>query len=265
MVFARFSQIFAIMLTVFVLFLPGKQAMAQTTDLQEIRDRGVVRVGAVHAPPYYIKDPATNEWSGLVPDIAKLIFASINVEVEYVETQWGTAVAGLQANQFDIIGAYNATPERAVAIAFTRPIGFLYTGVVILDGDDSAWSTWEAINAANVRIAGVDGAATTRAAERILTDTDWVRTQSNDAMLLELESRRADAILSNHPTLLGYVRTRGRGTMILPEPRLEQPTGFGLRKANPSDLRDWLNVAIAYFEANGELEAVWQKYLPTGN
>ena len=261
----RFTQPLAFMVAFCALVLFGPQAQAQTTDLQEIRDRGVVRVGAVHAPPYYIKDPATNEWTGLVPEIANLIFASINVEIEYVETQWGTAVAGLQANQFDIIGAYNATPERAVAIAFTRPIGYLYTGVVVLNGDEGVWSTWDAIGAADVRIAAVDGAATTRAAERILTDTDWVRTQSNDAMLLELESRRADAILSNHPTLLGYVKTRGRGTMILPEPRLQQPTGFGLRKANPSDLRDWLNVAIAYFEANGDLEAVWQKYLPTSN
>lgn len=251
-------------LLLWVLFA-GAPASAQVSDLQVIRDRGVVRVGAVHAPPYYIKDPATNAWTGLVPEIAELIFSSVGIKVDYVETQWGTAVAGLQADQFDLIGAYNATPERALAIAFTAPIGHLYLGVVAPEADEARWATWSVIDKADNRIAAVDGAGTTTAAEKVLHDVSWVRTQSNDAMLLELESGRADAILSNHPTLLGYVAARNRGTMYLPEPQLKQPTGFGLRKSNPSELRDWLNVAIAYFEASGDLEERWQKYLPTGN
>jgi polar amino acid transport system substrate-binding protein len=258
------KSLMAMAMAAAVALLGASHALAQEkSDLQVIRDKGVVRVGAVHAPPYYVKDPASGKWSGLVPDIAELLFGKINIKVEYVETQWGTAVAGLQSDKFDLIGAYNATPERALAIDFTRPIGYLLVGVVTLKSDADKWKSWQGVDLGTTRIAAVDGAGTTKAAESVLKNVKWVRTASNDAMLLELESGRADIILSNHPTLLKYIEARRKGRMIIPEPQLRQPTSFGLRKYPSKDLRDWLNVALAFYEADGSLEGIWQKHLPT--
>lgn len=243
--------------------MSGVAGAQEKSDLQIVRDRGAVRIGAVHAPPYYSKDPATGKWSGLVPEIADLVFSKIGIKIEYVETQWGTAVAGLQSDKFDLIGAYNATPERALVIDFTRPLGYLLIGVVTLKDDADKWKTWRGLDKNTTRISAIDGAGATKAAEVMLKNVKWIRTASNDAMLLELESGRSDVVLSNHLTISKYIEARRKGRMVIPEPPLRQPTSFGLRKHASKDLRDWLNVALAFYEADGSLEAIWQKYAPT--
>lgn len=57
--------------------------------------RKVVRVGTIEAPPWYQQDLATGKWTGIVPEVAELICGNVGIKVEYVPTEWGTAVAGL--------------------------------------------------------------------------------------------------------------------------------------------------------------------------
>src|SRR3712207_6357771 len=88
---------------------PTANAQAPTeTELQKLVRTKVVRVGAVEAAPWYIRDLKTDKWTGVVPEQVELLFSSIGVKVEYVPTQWGTAVAGLQSDKFDLMGAYVA-------------------------------------------------------------------------------------------------------------------------------------------------------------
>lgn len=237
-------------------------AQAQDSDLKRIVDAGVVRIGAVDAPPYYIHDLATGEWSGQIPELTEAIFGSIGVKVEYVQTEWGTAVAGLQAGHFDIMGAYNATPARALAIDFTIPVGITPTGVVTLAEDASAYDSWEKLNQPGVRIAAVEGAGSTRTAQATAPGATWVLVPNTDATFLELESRRADVVLTTTPTLIDYVEARGRGTIAVPEPVLGNPSNYGLPKNATKELRDWMNVAIAAGVLDQSLTRIWNKYIP---
>lgn len=50
-------------------------------SLQAILARDVVRIGAVSAPPWYQKDLRTNEWTGLVPDLAQAIFTPSGIAI----------------------------------------------------------------------------------------------------------------------------------------------------------------------------------------
>lgn len=236
---------------------------AQESDLQGIVDRGVIRIGAVNAPPYYSRDLATDEWTGLIPEISKAIFDTVGIEIEFVPTEWGTAVAGLQANQFDLMGAYNATPQRALAIDFTQPVGHVPTAVVTMADDPSAFDSWEKINDPSVRIAAVEGAGTTRTAQTIAPEATWVTVPSNDEMILSLESGRADIALTSQPTVQDYIEARGRGKMVIPEPMVGNPANFGLRKSASRDLRDWLDIAIAAGKDDRTITAIWESYLPS--
>lgn len=235
----------------------------QTSDLQKIVDARVVRVGAVEAPPWYDKDPVTGKWTGLVPDVMAAIFGKIGVKVDYVETQWGTAVAGLQSNRFDLMGAYNATPERALSIDFTRPMGSLKLAILTLKDSPRKYATWAAIDKPSIRLAAVDGAGATRTLQPLLTKTTWVLTQSSDAMFLELESGRADALLTSDVQIAKYIKAHGRGHMIIPTPVHAQPTNIGLRwSANPQ-LREWLNISLDFLQTDGTLDRIWAKYVPS--
>lgn len=242
----------------------GRADAQEANEFQKIVDAKVVRVGAVQAPPWYEKDLASGAWGGLVPEVMEAMFSGIGVKIEYVETQWGTAVAGLQSNRFDLLGAYNATPEREKAIDFTKPMGELKFAILTLKGPADAYATWDKIDTPSIRLAAVDGAGATRALQPLMPKTSWSIVQSSDNMYLELESGRADALVTSDVQIGQYLKARNRGTMIVPTPVRAQPTNIGLRKSEDRKLRDWLDGQLDALRANGTLDRIWAKYVPAG-
>lgn len=80
-----------------------------------IQDRGNLRIGVTQAPPWFINNPATNEWSGLGVSVGGAMAETMGVALEPVEVSWGTADSALQADKIDIMFVLDATPARAVA------------------------------------------------------------------------------------------------------------------------------------------------------
>ena len=239
------------------------QADAQTQqmhgDMARILKDKVVRMGAIEAFPYYKHDLKTGQWVGIIPEMAQTMFGSIGVKVEYVTTDWGTAAAGLQSGRFDIVGAYNATPPRALAVDFTRPISQSRLSILTLKSPD--YKAWDALNNPGFKVAGIEGAAMTRAAQKMVPEATWTLVKSHDAMIMELESGRVDGIVSNNPTVSMYIQSKGQGHLVIPEPIIASPVNIAMRRGN-ADLRDWMDIAIQYYQADGSFKAIWDKYLP---
>ncbi len=74
------------------------------------------------SPPYFKKDIATGAWAGAAVEMAKSIAAIWSAEVVYIELTFGNSVLDVQSNKIDIAFALNPTPQRALAIGFTRPL-----------------------------------------------------------------------------------------------------------------------------------------------
>lgn len=232
------------------------------SDLERITSTKVVRVGAIEAFPYYRKDLASGEWEGIIPDLTRLMFGSIGVKVEFVPTEWGTAAAGLQSDKFDLVGGFNATPQRALAVGFSGIVADSKISIVGLTDKVKGLTTWDAVNTPTVRIAAVDGASTTRAAQAFLPKATWTLVKSTDAMVLEMESGRVDVILSNEPTLALFLKAKKKGELVIPTPVRAQPINFGMRK-NSKELQEWVNIALEYYKISGDVTAIWNKYLGT--
>ena len=93
-------------------------ARAQST-LDEVKKRGVLRVGVTQAPPWYSKDPKTGEWStGLGISMGKAMAQTLGVKFEPVEVTWGNAIAALQGDKIDLMFMLDATAERKQAANF---------------------------------------------------------------------------------------------------------------------------------------------------
>lgn len=244
-----------------VAFVAPSASAQEADSMERILSTKVVRVGAIEAFPFYKHDLATGKWVGIIPEMMEQMFGAIDVKVEYIPTDWGTASAGLQSNRFDLVGAYNATPSRALAIDFSDPIAESRIGILTLKEPPASYGEWSALNNPEFKVAAVDGASTTRAAQKVMPNASWTLVKASNAMIMELESGRVDAIVSNHPTLLLYKQSKGAGHMVIPEPVVASPVNIAMRKKSP-ELREWLNVAIRYYEADGTFQAIWNKYLP---
>src|SRR5690606_27519126 len=94
-------------------------AQGQPSAYDAILKRGNLRVGWAPWFPYAYKDPKTNLVAGITADLMKDLAASMKVELRLVEDSWGTMVAGLQADKFDILMPMAVTPPRESAATFS--------------------------------------------------------------------------------------------------------------------------------------------------
>ena len=84
--------------------------------------------------------------------------------------------------------------------------------------------------------------------------------QSFDAVILEIESGRAQIAVLDSIQAKQYIARRRRGQFILPTPKFESDQNLAVR-SGADDLKEWLNITLRFMEQRGELGAIWDKYL----
>ena len=234
----------------------------ERSDLETIRRSGTLRVGAALADPYYRRDISGN-WSGLVPDFMEVVAKYMAVKIEYVETTWGTAAAGLQSNKFDVIGAFNVTPDRALAVDFTRSFSNLRFGLMTLGANYKSFKTWEEIEAEGIEILTVEGTGTHRIMTTIRPKIKWRGVANRDSFFLELESGRSTYGLIDELGANLYIAGRKKGAYIQPLPSYSSESNFAVRKSANAELLRWLDVTLGYMQGIGQSDAILAKYRPS--
>ena len=127
------------------LLLSAPQAAAQ--NFQDIIESKEIRLGIIPYDPLVIKDPKSGELSGVFIDAVRQVFAELKVDPIFVETKWGTFAGALQSGQIDVfIGGSFATPQRAMAIEFTRPAFFIGFSASARKENAHRFSTVEDLN-----------------------------------------------------------------------------------------------------------------------
>ena len=70
--------------------------------IDRIQRAKVLRIAALPGEaPYFNKDIATGEWSGMCIEMARDIAGVFEAKVEYLESTYGNSVLDLQANKID--------------------------------------------------------------------------------------------------------------------------------------------------------------------
>ncbi|MFW8363316.1 amino acid ABC transporter substrate-binding protein, partial [Klebsiella pneumoniae] len=85
------------------------------------------------------------------------------------------------------------------------------------------------INTSQTRLSAIDGSAAVTLLQPQLDKAQWIIVPDSDNMQLQMESGRADAIVTNDIQMAQYIQKRHQGTMIIPQPVKEQATNMGLR------------------------------------
>jgi polar amino acid transport system substrate-binding protein len=238
------------------------QAQSPANTLQQIRDRGELRVGAAQGEPWFFKDQRSGEWSGIGWGLAASLSRHLGVRPVAVETTWGNAVAGLQANQFDVMFVLDATPERALAIDFpVQPMFYYAQAVLVRDGLGAA--SWSDLNRAEVKIGVILGTSPDRDVTARLPNAHIERFPNADETAAAFQAGRVDAISLFHPALVMLRARLRRGTVVLPRPFRESSTSAGVRREPDKTWRDWLGLAMAYAYTTGETQAIYERYLRT--
>ena len=136
-------------------------AHAATSTMEQIKQTKQLRIGAAPGDPWYFKDPVSGEWTGVGVMVGQQIAKDLGAKLMPVETTYGNAIAGLQANQIDVMFVLDATDERKKALDFpSNPLLWYKQGVLIKQGVNA--KTWDDLNNPNVRLGVSLGSATDR-------------------------------------------------------------------------------------------------------
>ncbi len=221
-------------------------AAAQTppaeATIDRIRRTGVLRIAALPGEmPFFHKDLATGEWSGVAIDMAKSIATPFNARLEYVESTYANSVLDLQANQVDLAFALNPTPQRALAIGFTHAYYMHPFGFVARRG--FAARTWDDLNRPEVRVVSLIGSLTDVLLARYAPKAQVLGAKQGDDAVLLMQAGRADCIMY---ALIQALSVSARAPMLeevtlLQAPSVALPSAMGVQMEPDRRWRDYLN------------------------
>lgn len=103
------------------------------------REPGEIWVGSSPTGvPFSFVDPATNELTGAMIDIAKAALRQLGIEGDYRAAPFSALIPSLTTGRIDMIAAaMQRTPDRAKIVDFSTPV-FSYGGGLVVRSDDRA-------------------------------------------------------------------------------------------------------------------------------
>ncbi len=241
--------------------VPVPQAAAQEKSTwASIRERGTIRIGVAQAEPYAFKDPLSKEWTGIAVSYGRNVAKALNVQPEFVEVTWGTAVAALQSNKIDIMPNLSVTPERAVTIEYTNsPISF--SALSILVPKNSKIETWDEMNTPQTIIGVNQGSSQDGFVSERLPKAKILRFGSYAEVIAAYQNGNVTVAAMYFPTLILLAEKAGDAKVVIPKPTQHQFSDVGVRREADKTLRDWLATTNLYFYNLGKPQEWYEEFL----
>lgn len=169
---------------------PSKDAQPEdSSDLAYVKDKGTLVVGITNFEPMDYQD-AGGQWIGFDADMAKAFAASLSVEVEFIEINWGFKVFELEAKNIDCV--WNGmTLNDEVMAAMGTSVPYCQNAQVLVVPADKAADYENLTTLEGLNIAVESGSAGEDAAEALGASTTPVQKQSDT--LLEVSAGTSDA------------------------------------------------------------------------
>jgi polar amino acid transport system substrate-binding protein len=243
--------------------------------LQEVKDRGVLRVSTDPAYPPQSFQTQSGEFKGFDIDVAEEIAKRMGVKVEWQTPSWDIITAGNWQGRWDLsVGSMTVTPARKEVLYFTP--AYYYTPAAAAVHQENTTITNLETDLDGKRI-GVCGACTyEQYLDRTLTipgeeinfvvDNPQIQTYDTDTSAiqdLELgDGVRLDAVMSALPTLQGAIE-EGKPIKIVGDPLYYEPLAAAIDKQAPSDpkpLLDEISKIIEEMHQDGTLSELSKKW-----
>ncbi len=172
---------------------------AQADLLEEVLERGTLRVGMSTFVPWAMRDKNGN-LIGFEIDVATKVAEDMGVKVEFVPTAWSGIIPALQAKKFDIIiGGMSIRPQRNLSVNFTVP--YAHSGQQMAASKQLAgdFDSREDFNSSDVTIACRRGATPCKAAQKLFPKAQVRRFDDDAQAFQEVVNGNAHAMISSAP------------------------------------------------------------------
>ena len=238
----------------------GSASSAASADdqLSTIQNRGTLIVALEGAwQPWSFHDES-DTLVGYDVEVSRAIAEKLGVEPEYVESDWDSLFAGLDAGRYDLVcNGVEITEERSKTYDFTTPYGYIHTALAVKKDNDTITS-FEDLN-------GKTTANSLASTYMELAESYGATVQGIDTLeetIQLLTAGRIDATLNADVSFYDYLNVHPDADFkIVAQTEDASHVAIPLRKGDASaSLLEAINTAIDELRADGTLTEISERY-----
>lgn len=190
-------------------------------------------------------------------EVSRAIAEKLGVEPEYVESDWDSLFAGLDAGRYDIVcNGVEATDERAKTYDFTTPYGYIHTALAVRKDNDEITSFED--------LKGKTTANSLASTYMELAESYGATVQGIDTLeetIQLLTAGRIDATLNANVSFYDYLNVHPDADFkLVAQTEDASHVAIPIVKSEDSSFLDALNSAIDELRADGTLKELGEKY-----
>ena len=190
-------------------------------------------------------------------EASRAIAEKLGVEPEYVESDWDSLFAGLDAGRYDMVcNGVEVTEERAKTYAFTTPYGYIHTALAVRKDNEDIHSFED--------LKGKTTANSLASTYMELAESYGATVQGIDTLeetIQLLTAGRIDATLNADVSFYDYLNVHPDADFKLVAQTAEAShVAIPVLKSEDTAYLDALNTAIEALRADGTLKTLSEKY-----
>ena len=190
-------------------------------------------------------------------EVSRAIAEKLGVEPEYVESDWDSLFAGLDAGRYDMVcNGVEVTEERAKTYAFTTPYGYIHTALAVRKDNEDIHSFED--------LKGKTTANSLASTYMELAESYGATVQGIDTLeetIQLLTAGRIDATLNADVSFYDYLNVHPEADFKLVAQTAEAShVAIPVLKSEDTAYLDALNTAIDALRADGTLKTLSEKY-----
>ena len=190
-------------------------------------------------------------------EVSRAIAEKLGVEPEYVESDWDSLFAGLDAGRYDMVcNGVEVTEERAKTYAFTTPYGYIHTALAVRK-DNTDITSFEDLK-------GKTTANSLASTYMELAESYGATVQGIDTLeetIQLLTAGRIDATLNADVSFYDYLNVHPDADFkLVAQTAKASHVAIPVLKSEDTAYLDALNIAIEELRADGTLKTLSEKY-----
>ena len=191
-------------------------------------------------------------------EVSRAIAQKLGVEPEYVESDWDSLFAGLDAGRFDLVcNGVEVTEERAKTYNFTTPYGYIHTALAVRKDNEDIKSFED--------LKGKTTANSLASTYMELAESYGATVQGIDTLeetIQLLTAGRIDATLNADVSFYDYLNVHPDADFkLVAQTEDASHVAIPVRKGDDSaSLLEAINTAIEELRTDGTLKALGEKY-----
>jgi ABC-type amino acid transport substrate-binding protein len=263
------SIVFSVTLSIVAVFFMKTNDSSDSSSVKMYRsviESGEIRAAYYVGAPYFIKDPNTNEITGIFAEVVEKAASKLDLKVKWVEeVGFGDMVTGLESGRYDIVGSgiwINAA--RGKGADFSIPLLYDVVGVYVREDDTRFDNNIELINSEDIRISAIDGEMAA-----VIANTDFPKAElvslpqlaDFSQMILNVVNNKADVTFLGLAAANNYLKNNpGTITNIAKEAPIRVfPTAIMIKRGE-YEFKRMLDLALMEMINNGEVEKIIKAY-----